>query len=196
LEDGDKIMPGEILTPFGKLERHFQGILNILAPDWREDPHLKDTPRRTAAMYQEFFTSQNIPMTVFPNDKHINEMVVVSNIQFYSMCSHHLLPFFGVAHVGYIPSSKIVGLSKIARVVTSLAKRPGVQEELTVRVADALTAALAPLGLAVVLQAEHLCMSMRGIQKPGHRTTTSDMRGVMADHTRLARSEFLALVRS
>lgn len=158
------------------------------------DPHLRDTPKRVAKFLEEWHTEGKAPpaMTVFP-DGGYDEIIAVGGISFYSVCAHHGLPFFGTAAVGYIPAGKIVGLSKLARVVDHFSRRFQVQEKLTGQVASFLADTLAPLGVGVIIKAEHLCMSMRGIQRPGHQTTTSDMRGVFRDKPE-ARAEFLALI--
>lgn len=157
------------------------------------DPHLLDTPTRVARFQRAWHTigKEPPPLTTFPNDG-ADEMVVVDTIRFYSLCSHHGLPFLGNAHIGYVPSDRLLGLSKFARVVDYFAHRFQVQERLTKQVADYLAVALEPKGLGVVLRAEHLCMSMRGVERPGHRTTTSDLRGAMRDPA--ARAEFMGLV--
>ncbi len=165
-----------------------------------EDPGregLLDTPRRIAEMYEELFTGlhedpREVLSTSF-QESH-REMVILKNIPFYSLCEHHFLPFHGQAHVGYVPQGRIVGASKIARVVDILARRPQLQERLTGQVADAITEALSPDGVAVVIEAEHLCMTMRGVQKPGTTLITSAIRGAFRRRA-VTRSEFLALVR-
>jgi GTP cyclohydrolase IA len=165
-----------------------------------EDPGregLRDTPARVARMYQEIFSGLNADprdelSTTFAAEQ--AEMVIVRDIPFYSMCEHHLLPFHGLAHVGYLPKGRIVGLSKIARLVETLSRRPQVQERLTGQIADTFCEVLDPLGAGVVIEAEHLCMTMRGIKKPGSKTITSALRGVFRDSPE-TRSEFLANVR-
>ncbi|MCH6556305.1 MAG: GTP cyclohydrolase I FolE [Chloroflexi bacterium] len=165
-----------------------------------EDPSregLLDTPRRIAEMYEELFTGlhedpREVLSTSF-QESH-REMVILKNIPFYSLCEHHFLPFHGQAHVGYVPKGRIVGASKIARVVDILARRPQLQERLTGQVADAITEGLSPDGVAVVIEAEHLCMTMRGVQKPGTTLITSAIRGAFRRRA-VTRSEFLALVR-
>lgn len=165
-----------------------------------EDPSregLLDTPRRIAEMYEELFTGlhqdpREVLSTSF-QESH-REMVILKNIPFYSLCEHHFLPFHGQAHVGYVPQGRIVGASKIARVVDILARRPQLQERLTGQVADAITEGLSPDGVAVVIEAEHLCMTMRGVQKPGTTLITSAIRGAFRRRA-VTRSEFLTLVR-
>ena len=166
-----------------------------------EDPDregLRETPARVARMYEEVFAglSEN-PARHFEVtfDEHHEEMVLVKDIPFYSMCEHHLVPFFGKAHVAYIPATdgRICGLSKLARLVDAFAKRPQVQERLTSQVADTLIEQLNPQGVIVVLEAEHMCMSMRGVKKPGSQTVTSAVRGVF-EKSAPARSEALSLI--
>lgn len=158
---------------------------------------LQETPARVARMYEEVFAGlRENPARHFETtfDEHHEEMVIVRDIPFYSMCEHHLVPFFGLAHVAYIPASdgRICGLSKLARLVEAFAKRPQVQERLTSQIADTLIKQLHPQGALVVLEAEHLCMSMRGVKKPGSRTTTSAVRGVFENQA--TRNEALSLI--
>jgi GTP cyclohydrolase I len=154
---------------------------------------LRDTPRRVATALAELLTPRPFSMTTFPNDEEYDALVVVRDIAFHSLCAHHLLPFIGVAHVGYVPGERIVGFSKLARVVEHFARRPQVQERLTRQVADALDVRLAPRGVGVTLEATHLCMSLRGVCATGARTLTTAVRGVVRDDP-ATRSEFLTLV--
>jgi GTP cyclohydrolase I len=156
------------------------------------DEGLRETPRRMAAAYAELLTPQPVHPTVFPNDEGYDELVLVRSIPFHSLCMHHLLPFHGVAHIGYLPGERILGLSKFARVVELFARDLQIQERLTVQVADWLEQQLAPRGVGVVLEAEHLCMSLRGVQKFGAKTVTSALHGLVRDDPR-TRQEFLAL---
>jgi GTP cyclohydrolase IA len=158
-----------------------------------DSPHFADSPRRVAKFLREWHTRSAEPpkLTTFPAAGH-DEMVVVRGITFHSMCAHHGLPFFGTAMVGYLPKTRLVGLSKLARVVDYFARRFQVQETLSSDIADYLERELKPRGLGVVLTAEHMCMSMRGIQKPGHSTTTSVMRGAFRRQA-ATRAEFLGL---
>ncbi len=153
---------------------------------------LRGTPQRVAAAYAELLTPQPFEATTFPNDEGYDELVVARGIPFHSLCEHHLIPFVGVAHVAYLPGERIVGLSKLARVVEHFARRLQVQERMTVQIADWLEDELEPRGVGVVLDAEHFCMTIRGVQKPGARTTTSALRGRVRDDAR-TRQEFLAL---
>ncbi len=160
-----------------------------------EDPdseHLRDTPRRVALAYEELLTPRRFVPTTFPNDEGYDELVLVRDIPFHSLCEHHLLPLSGVAHVGYLPADRIVGLSKLARVVEHFARGLQVQERLTKQIGDWLDEELAPKGVGVVLEAEHLCMSLRGVQAVGARTVTSSLHGLIRDDAR-TRSEFLDL---
>lgn len=165
-----------------------------------EDPDresLRDTPARVARMYAELFAG----LAEDPSD-HLQvgfeeghqEMVILRDVPFHSLCEHHLLPFHGRVHVGYIPDGRVVGISKLARVVESYAKRPQLQERLTSQVADCITDCLKPDGVAVVIEAEHLCVTMRGVKKPGSFVITSAMRGNFRKRV-ATRSEFLSLVR-
>ncbi len=159
---------------------------------------LVDTPRRIAEMYEELFAGlhedpRELLEVGFDDEDH-HEMVIVKDIPFYSMCEHHFLPFHGVAHVGYIPQGRILGVSKIARLVEILARRPQVQERLTSQIADFLCqGGLGAAGAGVVIEAEHLCVTMRGIKKPGSKVVTSATRGIFREDPR-TRAEFLAIV--
>ena len=157
------------------------------------EPGPRDTPRRVAAAFAELLTQEPFSLTTFPNDAGYDELVVVRDIPFHSLCMHHLLPFHGVAHVAYLPGERIVGLSKLARVVDLFARDLQVQERLTMQVAEFLREHLQPKGVGVVIEAEHLCMSLRGVQKAGTRTTTSALHGLMREDAR-TRQEFLSLV--
>ena len=143
-------------------------------------------------MYAELLATPDFDATTFPNDGGYDELVVATQIPFHSMCEHHLLPFVGVAHVGYLPGERIIGLSKLARVVERYARELQVQERLTTQVARWIDDQLQPKGVGVVIEAEHLCMSLRGVQKPGARTVTSALLGHVRDDAR-TRQEFLAL---
>ena len=155
-------------------------------------PHLADTPRRVAMAFEELLTPRPFSLTTFPNDEGYDELVLAKSIPFHSLCQHHLLPFTGVAHVGYLPAGRILGLSKLARVVEHFARDLQVQERLTQHIADSLVEHLAPKGVGVVLEAEHLCMSLRGVQASGSRTVTSALHGLLRDDGR-SRQEFFAL---
>ena len=171
--------------------RALLGALGIdLAPE-----SVRDTPRRMAHMYAELLSPAPFEPTTFPNDGGYDELVVLTRIPFHSLCEHHLLPFSGVAHVAYLPGDRIIGLSKLARVVESFARSLQVQERLTTQVAGWLDEHLRPRGVGVVLEAEHLCMSLRGVQKPGSRTVTSALLGRLREDP-ATRQEFLALTRA
>lgn len=157
---------------------------------------LLETPRRISEMYEEIFGGLSIDPAEYLNvgfEVAHDEMVILREIPFYSMCEHHFLPFHGQAHVGYVPDGRVVGISKLARVVEAFARRPQIQEQLTSQVAETIMAALNPDGVAVVIEAEHLCMTMRGVKKPGSRMVTSAMRGQFK-RSSVTRAEFLALV--
>jgi GTP cyclohydrolase IA len=153
---------------------------------------VRDTPRRMARAYAELLTPREFDLTTFPNDEGYDELVLARDIPIKSVCEHHLLPFVGVAHVGYLPGDRILGLSKLARVVEHFAHGAQVQERLTKQVADWLATELSPKGVGVVIEAEHLCMTLRGVQAVGSKTITSTLLGVLRDDNR-SRSEFLAL---
>jgi GTP cyclohydrolase I len=176
------------------LERAEDAARNLLIA-LGEDPQregLRDTPRRVAKAYAELLTPQTFSPTTFPNDEGYDELVVARGIPLNSLCEHHMLPFHGVAHVGYLPGDRIVGLSKLGRVVELFARRLQVQERLTAEVAAWIDDHLEPKGVGIVIEAEHLCMSLRGVQKPGTVTVTSALRGLVRDDPR-TRQEFLAL---
>jgi GTP cyclohydrolase I len=176
------------------LARAERAVADLLAA-LGQDPsceQLTDTPRRVAASYAELLTPTPFTPTTFPNDEGYDELVLAKAIPFSSLCQHHLLPFTGVAHVGYLPGDRILGLSKLARVVELYARRLQLQERLTTQVADWLQAHLVPKGVGVVLEAEHLCMSLRGVQATGARTVTSALHGLLRSDPR-SRQEFLAL---
>jgi GTP cyclohydrolase I len=166
-------------------------LLRALGRDPAE-PHLADTPRRVADAYAELLTPPPFDLTTFPNDEGYNEMVLATAIPVQSLCEHHLLPFTGIAHIGYLPGERILGLSKLARVLDLFARDLQVQERLTQQVADWLQDNLNPRGVGVVIEAEHLCMSLRGVRARGARTTTSALHGVLREDAR-SRQEFFAL---
>ncbi len=180
-----------------KIEAAARSILEAIGEDLTREG-LQGTPQRIAEMYAELFSGlymdAKAELTVGFEEGH-REMVILRDIPFYSMCEHHLLPFYGVAHVGYIPNEagRVVGVSKLARVVEIFAKRPQLQERMTSQIADAILEALQPDGVAVVIQAEHLCMTMRGIKKPGSNVVTSATRGLFRSRA-ATRAEFLSLV--
>lgn len=180
-----------------KIEQGIQLILEGIGEN-PEREGLLQTPERIAKMYEEIYgglgqTAQTYLETTFQAES--DEMVLEKDITFYSTCEHHLLPFYGKAHVAYVPDGKVVGLSKLARTVDVYARRPQIQEVLTAQIADALMEYLKPKGAMVMLEAEHMCMTMRGIKKPGSRTVTTASRGVFKDNREL-KEQFLQMVRS
>jgi GTP cyclohydrolase I len=180
-----------------KVERAVRMIIEAIG----EDPNregLLETPKRVARMYEEIFQGldqdpRDYFATIFGEDH--EELVLVKDIPFYSMCEHHLVPFYGMAHVGYIPrGGRVTGLSKLARAVEAVAKRPQLQERITSTIADAIVETLDPHGVIVVIEAEHMCMTMRGVKKPGAKTVTSAVRGIFAKDAS-ARAEALSLIK-
>lgn len=196
-EDMDKLTPvSGIGIDLERVQRAVREILEAVGED-PERPGLQDTPRRVARMYQEMFAGLHVDPTrhlqvVFPED--YDEMVLIRDIPFTSMCEHHLLPFSGVAHVAYIPDGKVTGLSKIARVVDEVARRPQVQERMTQEIAEMVNSRLETTGVAVVISAEHSCMAIRGIRKPGSTTVTSALRGIFKSNES-TRAEFMSLIK-
>lgn len=158
-----------------------------------DTPGTVETPRRMAQAYAALLTSDEFDMTTFANLEGYDELVVVKDIPVRSVCEHHVLPFTGVAHVGYLPGDRLLGLSKFARVVDKFARRPQVQERLTMDIANWLVASLAPRGVGVVIEAEHMCMTLRGIQAVGTTTSTSALRGLLRERPQ-CRAEFLAVI--
>ncbi len=180
----------------GRIAGHVRGMLTELGLDLADD-NLRETDRRVAKMYLEMFhgleEGAEPKVTTFPNDEHYSAMVMEKQIPFYSMCAHHLVPFYGHAHLAYIPNDHILGLSKFARILEFYAKRPQLQERLTEQVANFLETRLKPQGVMVVIEARHLCVEMRGVKKPGAVTVTSAIRGIF--HQKPVREEFLDLLR-
>ena len=177
------------------IAKHMRGILETLGLD-PSDPNLKDTDTRVAKMYLEMFhglsEGAEPTVTVFPNEERYTAMVMEKDIPFYSMCAHHFVPFYGHAHIAYIPNERIVGLSKMPRILEFYACRPQLQERLTEQVAGFMAEKLAPQGVMVVVEARHLCAEMRGVKKPGALTVTSAIRGIFFN--RPVREEFLDLL--
>ena len=188
--NGNGFAPAAGIDPL-RAELAATELLEALGVDLT-DESTRETPRRLVGVYQELLAPRPFNSTTFPNDDGYDELVVARAIPFHSLCEHHLLPFTGIAHVGYLPGERIIGLSKLARVVDLFARRLQVQERLTKQVADWLERELAPRGVGVVLEAEHMCMSLRGVQKPGSTTVTSALGGLVRDDPR-TRQEFLAL---
>jgi len=181
-----------------KIEKAIYDILEAIGEDPKKKD-LLDTPKRVAEMYEEIFAGVHqdpeAELEVILDQKH-HEIILLKGIPLYSVCEHHLLPFIGRAHIAYIPKAgRVTGLSKLVRVVDILARRPQVQERLTTQIAEIIMAKLKPLGVMVVLEAEHLCMSMRGVKKPGTLTVTSAVRGIFKENEK-TRSEALSLIKS
>jgi len=180
-----------------KIERAVRDILEAIGEDPKKKD-LRETPARVAEMYEEIFSGvgqdPEKELEVILDQKH-HEIVLLKGIPLYSVCEHHLLPFIGRANIAYIPKNgRVTGLSKLARVVDILSRRPQVQERLTTQIAEIIMAKLKPLGVMVVIEAEHLCMSMRGVRKPGTLTVTSAVRGIFKENEK-TRSETLALIK-
>jgi GTP cyclohydrolase IA len=173
------------------VEQASRELLRALGTDVDAES-LSETPRRMADAYAELLTPQPFRATTFPNDDDYDQLIVAQGIPFHSLCMHHLLPFHGVAHIGYLPGERIIGLSKLGRVVELFARDLQIQERMTTQIASWLERELAPKGVGVVLEAEHLCMSLRGVQKLGAKTVTSALHGCVRDDAR-TRQEFLAL---
>jgi GTP cyclohydrolase I len=176
--------PGRDVAAAERAAAAFLTALGVSAP--------ADTPGRMARAYAELLDPRSFDLTTFPNDEGYDELVLARDIPVRSVCEHHMLPFVGVAHVGYLPDERILGLSKLARVVELHAHRPQVQERLTTQVADWLHTHLRPRGVGVVVEAEHMCMTLRGVRAAGTTTITSSVRGALRDDPR-SRAEFLAL---
>jgi GTP cyclohydrolase I len=176
---------------------HMKEIIRILGLEPETDPNLVDTDRRVAKMFLEIFSGLDegtFPkLTTFPNDERYQAMVMEKEIPFYSMCAHHFVPFYGHGHIAYIPNERIVGLSKLPRLLEFFARRPQLQERLTEQVAGVLWEELKPQGVMVVIEARHLCVEMRGVKKPGSVTVTSAIRGIFMQ--KAVREEFLDLLR-
>ena len=186
-----RALPAGPVIDIAGAESSVAALLAALGYDL-SDEVLKDTPRRVAGMLAEMVTPVEFELTTFPNEGY-DELIVARSIPFHSLCMHHMLPFIGVAHVGYLPDARIVGLSKLARVVEHYARDLQVQERLTAQIASRLQESLRPKGVGVVLEAEHLCMTLRGVSKPGSKTVTSALHGVIRDDPP-TRQEFLGLV--
>jgi GTP cyclohydrolase IA len=192
---GRENVEAPISTPEHDLERAAAGVRELLAALGQDLDHesLRDTPDRVARAFSEMLTYREFDTRTFPNEEAYDELVVVKDIPFTSLCEHHLLPFIGRAHVAYLPGERIIGLSKLARVVERFSRRLQVQERLTAQIADWLCSELGPRGVGVVMEAEHMCMSVRGVRAPGTTTKTSALRGTLRDDAR-TRQEFLLLV--
>jgi GTP cyclohydrolase I len=188
-----EVIDGDGGVDLGAAERAAHDLLVALGANLESD-HLRETPRRVARAYAELLTPRPFNATTFPNDEGYDELVIVGDIPFQSLCAHHVLPFQGKAHVAYLPGERLIGLSKLAWVVELYSRRLQLQERLTTQVADWLEDHLRPRGVGVVLEAEHLCMSLRGVQTAGSNTVTSALRGAVRDDAR-TRQEFLSLIK-
>lgn len=192
--DGLSMVTGDRSLDRPKAERAVAELFEAMGVDLSA-PDLRDTPRRVAAMYAELLTPKPFKPTTFPNYDGYDELVLAKNIPFTSLCAHHALPFSGVAHVGYLPGERILGLSKLARVVHYFSHSLQVQEGLTKQIADWLDTELEPRGVGVVIEAEHSCMTIRGAQAAGSKTVTSTMYGLLRERV-ATRQEFLSLIGS
>ena len=188
-----RVVPPSASVDLVAAERAAADLLHALGIE-TDSESLRGTPGRMARAYAELFSAHEFDLTTFPNDEGYDELVLARSIPLRAVCEHHLLPFIGVAHVGYLPGERILGLSKLARVVSHFAARPQVQERLTTQVAGWLENQLAPRGVGVVIEAEHTCMTIRGVQARGTTTVTSALRGVLRDDPR-SRQEFFALTK-
>ena len=195
VEEPDVLSPALDERKLRVIAEHMRQIIDALGLDV-SDPNLKDTHERVARMYLEMFhglsEGAEPKVTVFPNEERYTAMVMEKDVPFYSLCAHHFVPFYGHAHIAYIPSERIVGLSKMPRIVEFYARRPQLQERLTEQIAGFMAEKLAPQGVMVVVEARHLCVEMRGVKKPGALTVTSAIRGIFFN--RPVREEFLDLL--
>lgn len=186
-----RVVPSREEVDVPAAERAVADLLIALGRDPTSE-QLSATPRRVARYFTELLTPREFDLTTFPNDEGYDELVIAKNIPVQSLCEHHLLPFYGTAHVGYLPGERILGLSKLARVVELFSRDLQVQERLTQQVADGLQKHLVPKGVGVVIEAEHLCMSLRGVRATGSHTVTSALHGLLREDAR-SRQEFFAL---
>ena len=185
----------EVVTPpaidLDAAQRAVRELLISFGAD-PDSEHLRETPRRVAQAYADFLTPKPFRLTTFPNDEGYDQLIIARNIRFHSLCEHHLLPFVGYAHVAYLPKDKILGLSKLARLVEMFARDLQVQERMTQQIANWLQEQLDPKGVGVIVEAEHMCMALRGIEKPGSTAVTSALLGAVRNDVR-TRDEFLRL---
>jgi GTP cyclohydrolase I len=195
VEEPDVLSPALDERKLRVIAEHMRQIIDALGLDV-SDPNLKDTHERVARMYLEMFhglsEGAEPKVTVFPNEERYTAMVMEKDVPFYSLCAHHFVPFYGHAHIAYIPSERIVGLAKMPRIVEFYARRPQLQERLTEQIAAFMAEKLLPQGVMVVVEARHLCVEMRGVKKPGALTVTSAIRGIFFN--RPVREEFLDLL--
>lgn len=185
------------VTPMDPIENHFREVIKLIGED-PEREGLIETPKRITKMYKEIFSGLNedpakVLGKTFPSEG-TNDIVIVQDIPFYSVCEHHFVPFFGKVHIGYIPEDRIVGLSKFARLVEILSRRPQVQERITNQIVDTLEVVIHPIGAIAIIEAEHMCMSMRGIKKPGSKTRTIARRGVFSSDGGVQEQRFFRLL--
>ena len=197
-DDSVALENGNVTDPrVDQIAGHVKEIIRILGLCPDKDPNLINTDRRVARMYLDIFSGLDVgtrpKLTTFPNEEHYTSMVMEKEIAFYSMCAHHFVPFYGHGHIAYIPNDKIVGLSKLPRLLEFYARRPQIQERLTEQIASTLEEELMPQGVMVVIEARHLCVEMRGVKKPGAVTVTSAIRGIFLQ--KAVREEFLDLLR-
>lgn len=188
---GSAVSMDEVMNPVN-LESAAALVLSEAAGLDLTSPHGADTPARFLRMLKELTTSEPFNFTTFPSES--QNMIIIREIPFSSVCSHHVIPFVGFAHVAYVPDERIAGLSKFARLVRQCAHKLQVQESLTMEIADRIEEILQPKGVGIVMEAEHLCMTIRGVQAPGAKTRTAEMRGVFGDHNKTAKAEFLAAI--
>lgn len=191
LAGNDGVLPVGPDIDLPRAERAIRDLLTALGVDVTAE-EVRDTPRRVSRSFAELLSPKPFRLTTFPNEQGYDQLILASDIAFHSLCAHHLLPFIGAAHVAYIPADRIVGLSKLARIVDLFARGLQVQEHMTEQIAKWLQDQLNPKGVGVVLEAEHTCMSIRGVTKPGSRMVTSSLHGVIRDDSR-TRQEFLSL---
>jgi GTP cyclohydrolase IA len=186
-----RVVPGRRAVDLAAAEQAVADLLVALGKDPTTE-HLRGTPGRVARAYAELMTAREFDLTTFPNDEGYDELVLARDIPVQSLCEHHMLPFHGIAHIGYLPGDRILGLSKLARIVEHFARDLQVQERLTQQIADRLHHDLQHKGIGVVIEAEHLCMSLRGVRATGSRTVTSALHGLLREDAR-SRQEFFAL---
>jgi GTP cyclohydrolase IA len=186
-----RVVPGRRAVDLAAAEQAVADLLVALGKDPTTE-HLRGTPGRVARAYAELMTAREFDLTTFPNDEGYDELVLARDIPVQSLCEHHMLPFHWIAHIGYLPGDRILGLSKLARIVEHFARDLQVQERLTQQIADRLHHDLQPKGIGVVIEAEHLCMSLRGVRATGSRTVTSALHGLLREDAR-SRQEFFAL---
>ena len=195
-DEGPSWLQGKNKAKAAEIAGHFAEIMKVLGLDLG-DPHLMGTPDRVGRMFLEIFRGledqQEPAVTVFPNSERYGNMVIVKDIDFFSVCSHHMIPFFGRAHVGYLPNGKVIGLSKIPRIVDMFSRRLQLQERLTSQVANTIQDILDPIGVAVVMEGRHLCMQMRGVEKQNSYASTSAMLGQFRKSAE-TRAEFLSII--